>query len=230
MKYSIAALVLCLSIFSTTARALPLDVTFLVDSSGSITPDDYETLMEYTRDLIGAIRDGNVDTTFALVEFSTAAVIRQAHEQDINALNAVIDASYQYGGQTNWTGAFDTAMNVINGSGRVAAQQAAILITDGVHNVGSIFAAFESANELLDEGVLLFGVGYDGNIARSDLEDLVSSPSDNFAFHADDADSLVSTIPAIVGELNAFAPPVNVPAPAGLFLLLAGLRWCPWCH
>lgn len=46
MKYSIAALMLRLSIFSKAARALPLDVTLLVNSSGSITIDDYETLME----------------------------------------------------------------------------------------------------------------------------------------------------------------------------------------
>tara|TARA_R110002110_G_scaffold5407_11_gene28033 strand:+ start:12896 stop:13693 length:798 start_codon:yes stop_codon:yes gene_type:complete len=241
------AVLLSVSVFAAPGvRAAPLlDVIFVLDGSGSVGPGDFQTQIDATKSYISILQTGvpgidrdpgppvapdllGADLNVGIVQFSTFANLELGLTGDLAAMNTALDNLVQQGGQTNHAAAFATAAAQLAANGRVGAQQAIVLVTDGTANepfggpVDPVTAASEAADAAKDDGILIFAIGIGNDILLSDLELYASNPTGDFTAHVADHDALETVAPAIAEALLTEAT-TSVPAPAPLALLGLGI-------
>ena len=220
---------------SATVRAAPLlDIMVLVDGSGSVSNPDYETQRAAVQNLFDSFTIGAADAKFGLVQFSTGATLLSGLSDNAAALQNTLATMTQPFGQTNHGDAFQLANTELSTNGRAGARQAVIILTDGVANepvgpgINPLSHAIGAADDLKANGIEIFGVGIGGAIAIGDIEDYASPPTEDYAFHVSDHDSLQSALDIIIADLQATdgelsETQVSAPAPLALFGLGLGV-------
>lgn len=234
-------------------RAAPLlDVMFVVDGSGSISPSEFVTLTDAVKDYAGILAAGvpanpgpppqpalaAADLQAGIVQFSTEASLTLGLTGDLAVFNNAIDPVNfpPQGGQTNHADAFNTAAAELAVNGRAGAQQAIILVTDGKANepaaspLDPVTAAINAANDAKGEGILVFAIGVGTALGLDDLLDYASGPE--FAVHVEAIDDLAA-LDTTIAETFLMEASTSVDAPAPLALLglgIAGLAYARRRH
>lgn len=241
------AVLLSVSVFSAPAvRAAPLlDVMFLLDGSGSVSSSNFINQNFATQVYINTLQTGvpgidrdpgppvapdllGAHLNAGIVQFGTSANLISNLTSNIAAVNVALDNMFQLNGQTNHADAFTLAAAELATNGRVGAQQAIVLITDGTANepiggpANPILAALQAANDAKNDGILIFAIGVGSDVQLFDLADYASNPTEDFTAHVD-GHFLLPTVTGNLAEALLTEATVSVDAPAPLALLGIGI-------
>ncbi|XP_055019926.1 collagen alpha-4(VI) chain-like [Boleophthalmus pectinirostris] len=111
------------------------DLIFLVDSSGSIYPEDYEKMKTFMKSVIGKSSVGPDSVHFGVLQFSTVQKLEFPLNQmfSVDELVKAVDAMTQLGGGTHTGAAISFAEQYFSatGGGRPSLTQRLVVITDG---------------------------------------------------------------------------------------------------
>ena len=139
----------------------PMDIIFIVDSSGSIQPQDYEYAKTFLMKVISSL-SAQPETRVSIVLFShDAHLVFSLSDNLVAAYKAAEDLQHVRGG-TNITSGINVAHQEFSSSGRDGVPKVAILITDGQDSGVEV-------ENLKSLGVILFTIGVGEYAAEEDL-------------------------------------------------------------
>jgi uncharacterized protein YegL len=162
----------------TTSGAMPMDVVFAIDSSGSmgisfdgIPPSDPSNLrlnasksfldkMNSSRDMAGVVSwDNDVDFSQALTNnFAT--------------LNDKMD-TIDHDGGTNLNAGLHEAINILDKDTSTGKAKVIIFLTDGNNSDGYVYNS-EDAQNAANKGYIVYAIGLGGNVNTAPLKDMAN--------------------------------------------------------
>ncbi|XP_055860643.1 collagen alpha-6(VI) chain-like [Biomphalaria glabrata] len=182
----------------TTAQPAPIapacktvaDILYVIDSSGSIGPVNYNKLLQFTVDLTQNFKIGTADVLFAGVVFSHTAKkmfdLKDNPTQD-SLKKALLNTQYM-----NSTTHTDLALDLVANQtmfstasgGRSNARKIVIVLTDGLSS--SPEKTQVSAARLKSRGIIIVSVGI-GQAEDAELKGMASTADDVFKIASFDA-------------------------------------------
>lgn len=187
----------------TFVECVPVDLVFVMDDSGSVSEENFQTMLTFASDLLNSFKIGEKDTRVGLITFSSSA--RRIFNFDAYSLRtqiqtAIKETLYNAGG-TNTADALQEArqMFVFNDAKRSNALSLAIVLTDGQSN--SAVDTVDSANNLHNADVMVFCIGIGSNLNENELRAIASNPDDKFLINANDFTTLHSKITQLTNSL-----------------------------
>ncbi|MFT5485471.1 MAG: hypothetical protein ACI9JL_003665 [Paracoccaceae bacterium] len=242
------AVLLSVSVFTAPGvRAAPLlDVMFVLDGSGSVSSSNFHTQITATQGYISTLQNGvpgilrdpgppvapdllGADLNVGIVQFSASANLELGLTGNLATVNTALDNMNQLNSHTNHADAFTQAAAELAANGRAGAQQAIVLITDGIANepnagpIHPFLAAINAAQTAKDDGILIFAIGVGNDIQLFDLENYASNPTADFTAHVDNHNALATLNDDLAEALLTEETAVSVDAPAPLALLGLGI-------
>ncbi|XP_076844021.1 integrin alpha-M-like isoform X2 [Brachyhypopomus gauderio] len=169
----------------------PTDIAFLLDGSGSVNPQDFDTMKSFVKTLIRGLQ--TQDIKFAVAEFSQFCKIAIKFN-NFGGIND-IDKIQQQRSITNTAMAINTLVNELftyRAGARPNAKRILIIITDGESSDRSNLQ--HTINKAEKEKITRYAIGV-GNAfgtysAQQELKTIASQPHDDHIFRVDNFDLL----------------------------------------
>lgn len=123
------------AVWSTACKGVPSDLIFLIDSSGSIVPEEYQKMKDFMKSVINKSNIGQNEVHVGVMQFSASQQLEfrlnQYYTKD--ELFGAIDNMQQIGGGTNTGAAITDVSEYFTESrgGRPSLRQRLVVITDG---------------------------------------------------------------------------------------------------
>ncbi|MGM0842256.1 MAG: S-layer homology domain-containing protein [Bacillota bacterium] len=181
----------------------PLDLVFVIDSSGSMLDNDPENLrLKAAKDVIDSLADGDqvgiVGDQGAVVDFDSYASLLQGLTDDKELLKDAVDKIDSNGG-TNIGSGVSKALTELDKSGRNDAIQAILLLTDGVGYYSDSYTI-----KAKNAGVKIFTVGLGENIDASLLKDIADETGGDFyqTLEAEELSTIFTKAKDVAQELD----------------------------
>ncbi|XP_071325050.1 collagen alpha-6(VI) chain-like [Trachinotus anak] len=173
-------------------NATVADIVFLVDGSSSISPQSFQEVRNFLRNIIRAVDIGPGKVRIGLAQYSDEPhqeFLLKDHKDRKSLLNAVEKMTHR-GGGTETGKAIDFLLKqcFTEAAGSRANQrvpQVAVVITDGE----STDSVAEPAQSLRDRGILVFAIGV-GEANEQELQSIANEPPHHFVFTIDDYPAL----------------------------------------
>ena len=192
-----------------------LDLSFVVDSSGSINykdPRNWDTTLQFVANITNNLTIGPDDVQVAFVVFSTTAEVEWGltrYQDKTSLINAIMNVPYLDDLHTNLNDALYLTRTEVYAPGqriRPNAARATIILTDGEDNRPEVGTPLTTANAtaLKNDGVRLIGVGVSSQVDEDRMLQIVSSPDD--LYHVDDFDALSSLVAKITQQICPATP------------------------
>uniref|UniRef100_A0A3P9KJE2 VWFA domain-containing protein n=1 Tax=Oryzias latipes TaxID=8090 RepID=A0A3P9KJE2_ORYLA len=180
-------------------NALVGDIVFLVDSSSSIGPENFELVKTFLGNVIKPFDIGPKKIQFGLAQYSKTTqkeFLLKDHADQESVLTAV-QQLYYLKKSTRTGGALDFIRKdyFVEAAGSRVGElvpQIAVLITDGESND----PVETPAQQLRDHGVLVFCVGV-GKDAQKQLKTIANPPQDHYVFIVDRYEDLHSLLDSL---------------------------------
>ncbi|XP_034029371.1 collagen alpha-6(VI) chain [Thalassophryne amazonica] len=140
-------------------KDIPGDLVFLIDSSGSIYPDDYQKMKDFMKSVIQKSIIGKDEVHVGVLQYSSVQqkefLLNQYYTKD--ALTAAINGMEQIGGGTDTGKAITEVSTFFDAAsgGRPHLRQRLVVITDGE----SQDEVSGPAAALRDKGVVIYAIG-----------------------------------------------------------------------
>lgn len=112
-----------------------MDVVLVIDTSGSITPDDYVREQTYVKSVVNSFTVGPYGVHIGFITFSTNPVVRVNLTDSASTVLSVISNTAQDKGETDIGDAIYAAMDLFKWGGRSNVPQVVIFLTDGNANL-----------------------------------------------------------------------------------------------
>jgi len=192
------------STMPTGCLADNLDMAFLIDASGSIQSNNYETSKQFVADILDSFTIDTDKVRLGVTRFSTAVnthVYFSDHNSKAALQQMIMDLPYDSRG-TNTGAAIDHLRTVVFTTDKGMRQESAkiaIIQTDGRSNNKQL--TLEAAPKLRDEGVTVFAIGVGSGIDENELIGIATSPTCRHVREIDDFDELDS----IIADINNVA-------------------------
>jgi len=185
-----------------------IDLNFVVDSSGSISDDNWQKSLKFVSDIVRRLPIGPTRVRVAFVVFSTTANVEWGllRYQDEASLLAAIQNVQKRGLRTNLNEALYLTWSQVFTQARPNVNKITIILTDGEDNEPEIGTqlTINNATRCKTDGIRLVAVGVDF-VNEVRLRDQIASLHD---FHkVDDFDALDTVIDKLLTEDNCIAPP-----------------------
>lgn len=173
-------------------NATVADIVFLVDGSSSISPDSFQEVQNFLRNIIRALDIGPNKVQIGLAQYSDVPqreFLLKDHKDKKSLLAAVDRLSLQGGG--TYTGkAMDflhTQYFIKDAGSRIGQRvpQIAVVITDGE----STDEVVDPAEKLRELGVIVFAIGV-GQINEKQLKNIANWPPRRFVYNTDNYQAL----------------------------------------
>ncbi|KAK7487970.1 hypothetical protein BaRGS_00020715 [Batillaria attramentaria] len=176
----------------------PLDIAFILDSSGSINDGNFQTSLDFVADVVRKMSVPDYVRVAALIfedmatiEFNFNTHAHSSKSQILSAITSIVRSS----GGTATNVALDLARTTLFSSAHGARDnvaRVAVLLTDGQSNSAPLTSA--AATRLKKErGVDLFAVGI-GGYDLSELMDVASDPKCSHVFTLEDFSQMDSIL------------------------------------
>lgn len=172
------------SLSETELCKIAADVAFVVDSSGSISSKDYETMKSFISAMARRLRLSSTGSRAGLIQYSTNA----AKEIDLNdyissdGFSKAVEALVQQRGQTRIDKALKLAYDEFfsnEGNARKNVQKIAFVLTDGRQTPDPDAVPLDLASEKLRRaGVHVIAVGIGRNVDKTELQLLTEKDKD----------------------------------------------------
>uniref|UniRef100_A0A3P9M132 VWFA domain-containing protein n=1 Tax=Oryzias latipes TaxID=8090 RepID=A0A3P9M132_ORYLA len=184
-------------------NALVGDIVFLVDSSSSIGPENFELVKTFLGNVIKPFDIGPKKIQFGLAQYSKTTqkeFLLKDHADQESVLTAV-QQLYYLKKSTRTGGALDFIRKdyFVEAAGSRVGElvpQIAVLITDGESND----PVETPAQQLRDHGVLVFCVGV-GKDAQKQLKTIANPPQDHYVFIVDRYEDLHSLLDSLLNSM-----------------------------
>ena len=187
------------SVYITSIADCWLDLTFIVDSSGSINQNEWKQSLEFVADVVNNFTIGPDDVQVAFVRFSSTATVQWGltkYQNEKDLTDAINNVQYS-GGGTNLNNALHLTRTVVYGPGggaRDGALRATIILTDGVYI--QPVQTLHTANLCKNDSIRLITVGVSDGVNVDQLKE-ISSPSDYYPV------GNFNSLPTIVDDLKS---------------------------
>ncbi|XP_060937286.1 collagen alpha-6(VI) chain [Limanda limanda] len=159
----------------------PRDLIFLIDSSGSIHPADYDKMKEFMKSLISKSAIGQNDVHVGVMQFSTTQRLQfQLNEHYSKAeMSDAIDGMVQMKQRTHTGEALTAVSQYFDASsgGRPDLRQTLVVVTDGAAQD----AVKRPAEDLRAKGVVIYAIGVGTEVNNTQLLEISGSPDKMYA-------------------------------------------------
>ncbi|XP_019627190.1 PREDICTED: von Willebrand factor A domain-containing protein 2-like [Branchiostoma belcheri] len=168
-----------------------MDLVLVLDDSGSVGADNFNTLKEFVKRLTTQFDFGQGATRLGILQYSTdvTTVFSLNSYDTLEDINTAVDDMIYKGGGTNTHLALyelvNNAFSVQNG-GRPTASKVAVVITDGM----STQPITRAVQDVKAVGIIVYTMGVGTGTDQSELQQLASSP--DRVFGASNYDSLLT--------------------------------------
>ena len=221
IKYNLKRFVIKNNNIFITIAALPCDqedIVFLVDSSGSIQRNNWQTVRDFIKNIVRdyTIGPSNVRVGLAIFGNDVQPIFQlNAYSTQYEILNA-IDTMPFLDQTTNTPAAIRymrTTMFTSQNGDRSFAPNAAIIITDGVPRVPNDVnearrLTLQEANLARRQGINMFAVGIGPELTTQFLAQIADEPSNTHVFQVNQVREL-ETILNQVSTATCSSPPPN---------------------
>ena len=178
------------------------DIAFIIDNSGSIEHDEYESAKDFVISIVEDLNVGQDRTRVALITYSDTANLvfnldRYDHRQEI--IPAIKELQYA-SGKTNTAEALRLATSQVFGNNNYNRQQfkdIIVLITDGGSN--DVEQTILKATEAKIQGITILVVAVGNWLNRFEVNEVASYPAVKTVFNVRNYDSL-PTIRNVLAE------------------------------
>lgn len=206
---------------------VPQDTVFLIDSSGSIGPSNFEIQRDFVLEVFDQLIFDNGPSRTGIIQFEmdVTTLHELTDDQTPTVLNNVVNSIDYDGGFTNTPGAVVSALQMFNTQSFDINPKLMVLITDGnpllPNNGDANVCQFEAQVKSQDVETIVIGVGDNWNPDRVDC--LVNDPFNDIFFVTDF--DLLSDVTNDTGFASFFGQGYveGVPVPGSLALLGFGL-------
>ncbi|XP_046370365.2 uncharacterized protein LOC124144821 [Haliotis rufescens] len=157
-----------------------LDVVFIVDTSSSLSKDDFTRAKTFLRNIVNGLNVGRNTAHVAVITFASAVNVQfnlNNYFSKAEVFTAIGQLVYT-GGATNTAGALNTATNDVfatSRGGRDSAVKVAFLITDGQSDdrINTEHAAENARNH----GIAIYTVGVGNAVDATELQQVATPPA-----------------------------------------------------
>lgn len=175
------------SLLSTVCKDIPGDLIFLIDSSGSIYPEDYNKMKDFMKSLVQRSNIGKDQVHIGVLQYSTVQKLefRLIQYYSKEQLTTAIDAMQQIGGGTHTGEAIAVVSQYFDAQngGRPGLKQRLVVVTDGE----SQDDVRQPAEALRAKGVVVYSIGV---VAANTSQLLEISGDPNRVYAGRDFDAL----------------------------------------
>jgi len=178
----------------------PVDITLLVDGSGSISSSDFALMKKFATLLATNITISEDAAHIGLVQFSSSPRVEIGLSDDANAVLTAISSMSQMGSGTNMDDGLDTAYSVLQKSQRNG-DQVLIMFTDGEPDPGNDPVAH--AKIIKDAGIEIYTVGVGSGVNPQILKDIASEDKNPLLPHYMQADSFADLVALLKNIVSA---------------------------
>ncbi|XP_029312820.1 integrin alpha-X-like [Cottoperca gobio] len=194
---------------STDKECRSADIAFLLDGSGSVNRNDFQTMKTFVKDLVASLLP--VDPKFAIAQFSDQPKVHYFFDDFFSGTrpwDIKVNNIQQTGGRTFTARAINYVVNTIftptRGS-RSDVKKVLIVITDGVSHDSTQLA---SAAALADKyNIVRFAIGvgdaFGNSKAKKELDTIASSPKENQVFQVQNFNALEKIRQSLQAKLFA---------------------------
>lgn len=178
---------------SSIAHFQQRDVVLVLDYSGSMMKGDkYNALKAAVKDFCKEVEEvGNGRDRVAMISYSDLATLQTGFTTDLSRVRNLIDTSV-YTGATNIGDGMKMSLDLIQSSGRPAAERMVIVLTDGLANrpttVDPVQYVKDQANRARGLGVPVYTVSF-GSDADQSLMQYVADATSMKHYHINDSTS-----------------------------------------
>ena len=159
-----------------------IDLIAVIDSSGSISPDDFETVKEFVLKFTNEFQIGPNRARFGVITFSNDARVN-INLGEINAAfefrKAVNQIQFQPG-LTNTAAAIELARQQFRQNGRQDTPHILLVVTDGRSNDRD--ATLQAAANTRAHDIEVFTIGIGSNVDTDELNAVASDPDSKHVF------------------------------------------------
>lgn len=188
-----------------TGIAMPKDIVFVIDRSGSMAGEKIEQARNALQNILGKLGEGD---RFAIVSFddlieSPSNELLTVTDQTIQDARSYVSQLYDRG-NTDIDGALRRGITLIDRAGfRPDASRMIVFLTDGLPTAGvtderAIVERVRQANDGLDASLHVFGVGYDVN---THLLDDLASQNHGTVTYVQPGESLEGVLTSFYGKI-----------------------------
>ena len=190
-----------------TSQAVPIDMVFIVDGSGSVGASGFQDSKDFVNDVVAQfnIGSGSTDTRVGVVQYSSSGssitIATLAVGTSVSTITSAVDSMYFQNGGTYTGQAITYAQDSVLDSARATAQKLMIVLTDGQ----SADTPGTTADAARAAGITVFAVGVSSGSDSdySELESIGGSAANVFSVGAlSELSSIVGTIAAAVCDLT----------------------------
>ncbi|MCB1105240.1 MAG: VWA domain-containing protein [Cephaloticoccus sp.] len=201
----------------------PMDLVILVDESSSIGDEDFVTELNAISAILNHLPVTTAEVNVSLIAFGTTARTVSNLSGNLASIQSTIDNLFQGYGNTNHAEAFSLAASQFDNHGREGATGIVFLITDGTptHPSGTaLSSAINAANDLKNDGYLLYAIGVGGDVGITDLELYASTPTNSFVSHYDSFADLETAAETLADDILTHSSLAAVPEPSAVAFLI----------
>ena len=176
-----------------------LDIIFVLDASGSVGSQNFNSLLNFVADLTSDLKVSPSETHVGVIQYSSSAqlLIELGSISDpVQLEDEIRNIAYTAGGTATGT-AIELArlQGFLNSRRSQGVPSVMMVLTDGHNNVG--VAPSGPAAKAIDDGIRIIAVGIGSGIDISELNSFASGPSSVFqigSFSKADFDNIIQPL------------------------------------
>ncbi|KAM9462478.1 integrin alpha-X-like, partial [Clarias gariepinus] len=159
------------------------DIAFLLDGSGSVRPEEFETMKRFVISMVNGLKDRNFQ--FAVAQYSTQCYIHIKFNTFRGTYQ--IEQIEQHRGWTYTAGAIQKVVNELftpQAGARENTNRVLVVITDGESNDRDNLAtaAYNAKNKNIIRYAIGVGGAFNNPAAENELKTIASDPDDKYVF------------------------------------------------
>lgn len=180
-------------------RESPLELVFVIDSSESVGPENFELVKDFVNALIDRVSVSREASRIGVVLYShvdmvVASLQQQSSQDDIKA--AIRKMPYL--GEGTFTGSAIHRANQLFQASRPGVRKVAVVLTDGQADPRDVMQFDETATEAHRKGIELFAIGVMNKTDplygefQAEMNIIASDPDEEHVYFIDDFSTLSS--------------------------------------
>lgn len=181
-------------------RTSPLELVFIIDSSESVGPENFEVVKDFVNALIDRVSVSRDATRVGVVQYSHVdVVVASLHQLSDQAAIKTAVRRMLYLGEGTFTGSAVQRATQLFQAARPGVRKVAVVLTDGHADKRDAVRLKDAAEEAHNAGIEIFVIGImnrsDSQYAefKKEMNILASDPDEEYVYLTDDFMRLHST-------------------------------------
>ncbi|XP_073318957.1 collagen, type XXVIII, alpha 1a [Pagrus major] len=189
-------------------RESPLELVFVIDSSESVGPENFELVKDFVNALIDRVSVSREASRIGVVLYSHVDMVvvslqQQSSQDDIKA----VIRKMPYLGEGTFTGSAIHRANQLFQASRPGVRKVAVVLTDGQADSRDVMQFEQTATEAHEEGIEMFAIGVVNRTDplyeafRAEMNVIASDPDEEHVYLIDDFRALPTVESKILSRI-----------------------------